>query len=689
MTDGTADKAQLLEELGRRNLELEESNKWLLAFQQIGRVTLLSLDREAILKSLATQVVRQGIFRSLMISLVDEEGGVFRVVGSFNLSDENQIQETWASKGWIIQIQDPEDHGARAIREKRTYLKEGWGHPLRPEPQSPDEKLSVAYFLPVLGRGKRVHALLGTASLPEERETILQRIEVMQPMLYQVAIALEHARMHEDLQRSEERYRRLFEESSDAIFIHDTRGKMVDVNGRACEMLGYGRDELMEMDIASLHPTGEIETSRKALQTIQEREAVRFESKFQRADGELIDVDISARILGEDRSIIQGIVRDITARKKMERELIHLERVHAIGELAGGVSHNLNNILTGVLGPAQLLRRNLEDPRMLRETEDIINSARRARDLVQQLNQAVRKEQEEGTLEKVDIARSIEEAIRASQPRWKDEMEARGQRIEVKTEGVERVAISGTSTGLHDILINLLFNAVDAMPEGGRIDIQTRMAESRVELTVADTGIGMDEEIQQRVFEPFFTTKMDVGTGLGLSTVRSTVVRWGGRIEVESEPGRGTVFTLHLPAWRDEATVPPVPARGRVLIVEDDEGTGLLLKRFLGERYEAAVVGSGAEALERFVAGEWDAALIDLGMPGMPGDRVALRLRELDPQLALVLITGWELPDEDARLEVFDFRLQKPFEDLDEVEEVVVRAVALRDSRRRLMRETE
>jgi PAS domain S-box-containing protein len=679
--------------LERRHQALEEGNRWLLTFQQVGRVALLSLDREAILKNLATQVVRQGIFRSLMISLVDEEIGVFQVVRSYNLSDENQIQEVATpTTGKAISIQDPKDSGAVAIRQKKLFTKQGWGFDLLPEPSFPGDEAKVAYFLPVLGRGKQVRALLGTASLPEEREILLERIEAMQPLLDQVAIALEHAQVHEDLQGSEEQYRRLFEESSDAIFIHDFDGKMVDVNGRACEMLGYGKDELMEMDIASLHPTGEFETSRKALQTVLERDAVRFESKFQRADGETIDVDISSRALGDDREIIQGIVRDITGRKRMERELIHLERVHAIGELAAGVSHNLNNILTGVLGPAQLLKRRLEEPGLLRETEDIINSARRARDLVQQLNQAVRQEQEEGGLKQVDLAQGVEAAIRAAQPRWKDEAEARGQRIEVVAEGMGRVAISGTASGLHDILLNLLFNAIDAMPEGGRIDIQSRVVESYVELTVADTGAGMDEKMQQRAFEPFFTTKMNVGTGLGLSTVRSTVGRWGGRIGVKSEPGRGAVFTLCLPIWKGEtrdATVPRPCGQRRVLIVDDDEGTGLLLERFLGERYEAVVVSSSAQALERFAVGGWDVALVDLGMPEIPGDRVAQRLKELDPQLALVLITGWELSDEDARLEIFDFRLQKPFEDLDEVEMVVVKAVELRDARGRQMRQAE
>jgi len=182
---------------------------------------------------------------------------------------------------------------------------------------------------------------------------------------------------------------------------------------------------------------------------------------------------------------------------------------------------------------------------------------------------------------------------------------------------------------------------------------------------------------------------MDVGSGLGLSTVHGTVSRWGGRIEVESVPGQGTTFTLWFPGWREseagrrETTVTEaLPVHGgRLLIVEDDEGTCGLLERLLSETHEMETVSSGREALERLAPGRYDVALIDLGMPGLSGDRVAQQMQRIDPSVVTVLITGWELPPGDRRRDVFDFRIQKPFEDLAEVEEVVARAIELHDAR--------
>jgi len=243
--------------------------------------------------------------------------------------------------------------------------------------------------------------------------------------------------------------------------------------------------------------------------------------------------------------------------------------------------------------------------------------------------------------------------------------------------------------GLHDLLLNLLFNAVDAMPEGGTITLCTQSVDGGVQLTVRDTGIGMEEETRRRVFEPFFTTKMDVGSGLGLSTVHGTVTRWGGHIEVESAPGQGTTFTLWFPAWSESEVQPQeaasterLPVRGgRLLIVEDDEGTCGLLDRLLSETHEVETVLSGREALEQFTPGRYDVVLIDLGMPGLPGDRVAQQMQRIDPSVVTVLITGWELRPGDRRRAVFDFWIQKPFDDFDEVDWVVIRAIELHDAR--------
>ena len=288
----------------------------------------------------------------------------------------------------------------------------------------------------------------------------------------------------------------------------------------------------------------------------------------------------------------------------------------------------------------------------------------------------------------VSVNGQVREVVRMARPRWKDEPESRGVTIEVLTELSQTPDIRGNPAELDDLLINLLLNAVEAMSEGGTITITTQAVDAGVQLTVSDTGVGMDKGTCRRMFEPFFTTKMDVGSGLGLSMVHGTMTRWGGTIEVDSTPGQGTTFTLCFPVWSDEvapAETPPTPRTGprpgNLLIVEDDEGVCVLLDRLLSETHMTTAVQDGREALEQFVPGQYDVALIDLGMPGMAGDRVAAEMMTADSCLATILITGWPLADSDPRRSGFDFHLEKPFDGLDEVKAIVAQAIALHDVR--------
>ncbi|MFA6107728.1 MAG: ATP-binding protein [Candidatus Latescibacterota bacterium] len=381
--------------------------------------------------------------------------------------------------------------------------------------------------------------------------------------------------------------------------------------------------------------------------------------------------------------------QEIGKRRRMEEDLIRLERLRVSGELAAGVAHNLNNILTAVLGPAQLLQRWCTEPRVLREVEVIITAAVRARDLIRRLSRAVRSHQEE-VAGAVDLNAQIRTAVETARPRWKDEPEARGIAVQVILELAEVPPIRGRPDELGDVLFNLLLNAVDAMPQGGRITFTTRVTTAGVQLQVIDTGIGMDEETRRRVFEPFFTTKRDVGSGLGLTTVRGVVLRCGGTIAVDSAPGRGSTFTLDFPLANQPAepaisAIAPEPSgrSGRVLIVEDDEGVSSVLRHLLSPRYTVQVAGDGRQALAGWPPGQCDVALIDLGLPGLPGDQVAARMRRLDPRVVTVLITGWVLEPDSERCKGFDFVLQKPFADLAKVESVVAQAIAFHDARAR------
>ena len=248
-------------------------------------------------------------------------------------------------------------------------------------------------------------------------------------------------------------------------------------------------------------------------------------------------------------------------------------------------------------------------------------------------------------------------------------------------------AVLATTSGLHDILINLVFNAVDAMPDGGRITIRTRADDGGVHLTVSDTGIGMEEDTRRRVFEPFFTTKMNVGTGLGLSTVYGTVTRWKGIIEVKSVPGRGTTFSIRLPGSGESGESVQGRSkvrdarRGRILIVEDESSVSQFLCRMLSAGHQVETLAGGVGAASRLLERRYDVALIDLGMRGMSGAQVAQEIKRADPTVATVLITGWELQADDPRVCLFDFWIQKPFDNLDRVRDLVAKALDLHDAR--------
>ena len=379
----------------------------------------------------------------------------------------------------------------------------------------------------------------------------------------------------------------------------------------------------------------------------------------------------------EDRN--QALEREVEERRALEQQLLHSERLHTLGELAAGISHNLNNMLTGVLAPAQLLRRrdDCQGP-MRQHIDEIITSTQRVIELVQRLGRSAHGDHSE-SLQAVDLNRIVRETVQVARPRWRDQALARGGNIDIELDLQEVSPLRGTESGLHDMLMNLLFNAVDAMDEDGVIALSTAPEGAFALLEVRDNGRGMDEQTRQKVFEPFFTTKVDVGTGLGLSTLYGTVQRWGGRIRVESAPGRGSTFALRLPLWleptAEQGQATPggeqvSKSRLRVLVVEDDPFVRPVLARALAVTVQVEIAENGAQALDRFAPGCYDLALIDLAMPGLAGDEVARQIKVMDPAVVAVLMTGWPLDETDPRRAPFDYFLQKPL-DLDALEQLL------------------
>ena len=523
-------------------------------------------------------------------------------------------------------------------------------------------------------------------------EQLLREVADLRRQLAEArAVEATHAQAEEALRQSEERYRDLFENANDLIQSVDPEGRFLYVNRTWLETLGYEEHELPGLTIADILRADQLPHCMEIFGVVAGGTPVsHVETVFVARDGREIPVEgnANAHFEGGRFMATRGIFRDITKRRRMEQELIRFERLRALGEMSAGVSHNLNNMLVGVLGFAELIQMGTRESRTRADAEQIVASALRAKELVQRPYRAVHRS-EEGTRQAIPINEVVREAVETAQPRWKDETEAGGVQVEVAADLDEVPPIRGTRAELHDLVMNLLFNAVDAMPLGGTITLRTRPLAQGVQFTVSDTGIGMEEATAKRVFEPFFTTKMDVGTGLGLFTVYSTTTRWGGRIDVESAPGEGTTLTLWFPAASedDEASDRHLPAalgpagRGRILIVEDDEPTCELLSRLLSPDHDVEVYTNGREALAIFAPNRYDVILVDLGMPGLPGDEVARLMHEADATIASVLVTGWSLADDDLRLAPFDLHVLKPFRDLGVVRNLVARALELHQAR--------
>lgn len=476
-------------------------------------------------------------------------------------------------------------------------------------------------------------------------------------------IVLYRHRMEEELYKVSQ----ALEQSRDAVLIADPEGIVEYVNAAFLGRVGQAREALVGKQVQELESRGPMS---RFFQELREAIASRKEwfGEIQREGpgGELHWEELAITpILDKGGYLLSflAIAREITARRKWEQEQIRLERLRALEEMIVGLSHNLNNILTGVLLPAQMLQVDLQDSKLLQDVEQIIASSLRARDLVQRLVHTISRGREE-RVEAVSVNEVVREVMEIPHAPWREEAQRRQVSIEVTCDLEEVPPVRGTRDGLRDLLLHLLLNAVEAMPAGGKIALSTRILQGEVSLCVQDTGIGMDEESRRRIFEPFFTTKATVNSGLGLSLIHGLVTRWGGSIEVESKPGQGATFAVHLPLWQepDAEVVEKGRRHYRILLVDDEPVVHRVLLRLLAERFDLDAATDGQEALRRFAPGHYDAAMIDLSLPDMSGDQLAQELRRLDPGISTVMITGWILAADDPRRRAFDYHLQKPLE---------------------------
>ena len=382
--------------------------------------------------------------------------------------------------------------------------------------------------------------------------------------LHKYSIQLEElvAERTKELQASEQRYRELFDSANDGIVVTDDRGTVLEVNRRFCEMYGYEKAVLVGMPLSALDGEEHQQRDDRMLRILH-GEALVYETEKRKKDGDRIIVEISSRAIEiRGKVYVQSFHRDITDKKRLLDQLFQSQKMESIGVLAGGIAHDFNNFLTAILGHAELLGMNEElDPTARRGIKTIESSARKAGQIVSKLLSFARKGKFVALpLNFNDVMKDAVELL---------ERVVSKKKVELQVEmGRDIPVVKGDSTQLEQVIMNLVMNAADAMPDGGTITLSTSLKNiSRsdtmihplltpgdyVFLKVADTGTGIPHEIMDKIFDPFFTTKgPEKGTGLGLAIIYGIVREHGGVVLVTSHLGRGTTFEVYLPAIRSE-----------------------------------------------------------------------------------------------------------------------------------------
>lgn len=333
-----------------------------------------------------------------------------------------------------------------------------------------------------------------------------------------------------------------------------------------------------------------------------------------------------------------------------QEQVVKQERLRALGMMAGGIAHDFNNALTLVLGYGELLLpwiAQQDSPRELGYIHHMVAAAQDAAHVVSRLREFYRPAENNEIRVTLDVNAIVEQAISLTSPKWKGKSLADGVQIRVTSALGEVEPVAGNAAELREVLTNLIFNAVDAMPRGGAITVSTSTSEERVMISVADTGCGMTDAERARCLEPFFTTKGDNGTGLGLAVVYGIVQRHGGTIEIASEKGYGATFTIALPVSEPTDGVvavvdEPVGNTLRILVVDDQAIICELVAEYLkSDGHMAAVAESGQEALALFATTDFDLVITDQSMPDMNGVQLAAEIKQRMPQTPVILLTGF------------------------------------------------
>ncbi len=531
---------------------------------------------------------------------------------------------------------------------------------------------------------KRIHLLFSSGE--QKRQLLEVQLEYSKKMFQKELKENETQKLEFlALKKSEEKYRSILENIVDSYFELDLKGAVVFFNKSLPGFMGYTREELQEVHYKKLACPEDLDKLRMAFNNVYVtgKTSPLIQCRFITKDNVKKDIGIIASLLKNKKGEaigFQGLARDVTQQKLMENSLKHTQKMEAIGNLAGGVAHDFNNILSGIIGSAQLIKKHsAQESSVQPYVEQIMKASKRATGLVKQILLFSRKtESEKIPSDMQQIAQEVIKLLRASIP----------STIEIKSEFKENLLpILADQTQMHQVFMNLCSNAAHAMKDdGGCLEliltdatvtqkvqkgIDQILPGDYIKLSVSDTGKGMDQQTVDKIFDPYFTTKeIGSGTGLGLATVHGIVKDHNGHIQVESKIGNGTVFNIFFPATHHtikqiQEPVEMVNGNETILFVDDEVYLADVGKEMLEDYgYSVEAVTNSPEALELFEQhpDKYDLVITDNTMPKMTGEQLARNIHKINPDVPIIMCTGISLDPESINGFELERVLMKPLD---------------------------
>lgn len=669
----------------RMTTEILQRNRELAVLNAVATRAASAVDLKSMLQSSVDSVIDSIGYDAGMIYLVDGSSRHLVLSASANIPDEiiEILSDCGQDEGIAGVVAASREQLAVENIKETSFMYPGV------DVESCPVKSAAA--VPIISREKLLGVLVINSF--EQHSYSDQEMNLLTAVAQTIGVAIENARLFDDVTRAKNEWETTFDAMTNGVSIHSPDFTILRANRALAQMLQVTPHELIGKKCYEVfHDNGRPLSNcpqQKAFAEGVSHSIITEESHLGRT------LAISADPIFDANGNIFGAVhdvRDITEQEHLREQLGQSEKIRALGEMAGGVAHDFNNFLTVILGNAQLMLTQVDaaglDSDFRESLETVQRAAADAAETVRRIQEFTRVRTAR-SFTATDVNSVLRNSVEVASPRWRDEAAAAGRSIEIRADLSEIPPVNGNESELGEVFVNLILNATDALIQGGAITVTTDMEPGGqwIRATVADDGMGMDEDERKRIFEPFFTTKGLAGSGLGLSVAYGIVNRHGGDIMVESRKGGGTRFTVRLPVATvedlSEAAEQSLQAdlaevagengapkvRGKVLVIDDEMMIRTLIGDLInGMGHEAIVAASGREGVAKFTAAAgsgrpFDLVLTDLGMPEMSGWDVVDEVKQHSPETPVALITGWgdQLDPEKMKESHVDRVIAKPF----------------------------